>query len=141
MRVVLDSNVLLVAIGKRSRYKPIWDAFIEGKYQLILSEEVIHEYDEILNEHAAPGAAAIVLETFLESPDIIFKRVFYCWNAILKDPDDDKFFDIAIAGNADFLVTNDAHFNEAKKLPFPKVNIVSADVFLQWVQTAYKPFP
>jgi hypothetical protein len=27
MKVVLDSNVLLVALGKRSRYKPIWNAF------------------------------------------------------------------------------------------------------------------
>jgi putative PIN family toxin of toxin-antitoxin system len=141
MRVVLDSNVLLVAIGKRSRYKPIWDAFIEGKYQIVLSEEVVHEYDEILNEHAAPGAAPIVLETFLESPDIIFKRIFYCWNAITRDPDDNKFFDIAVAANADFLVTNDAHFNEAKKLAFPRVNIVSAEEFLEWVQTVYKPFP
>lgn len=43
MKVVLDSNVLLVAIGKRSRFRPIWEAFINGKYQIILSEEIIHE--------------------------------------------------------------------------------------------------
>lgn len=47
MKVVLDSNVLLAAIGKRSTYKPIWSAFIEGKYQLIISEDIIHEYEEI----------------------------------------------------------------------------------------------
>lgn len=36
MKVVLDSNVLLVSIGKRSRLKPIWEAFLNGSYQLII---------------------------------------------------------------------------------------------------------
>ena len=36
--IVPDSNVLLVAIGNKSKYRPIWDAFVLGKYQLILSE-------------------------------------------------------------------------------------------------------
>lgn len=43
MRVVLDSNVLLVAIGKRSRYRPIWNAFVEGKFEIGLCQEILHE--------------------------------------------------------------------------------------------------
>jgi putative PIN family toxin of toxin-antitoxin system len=134
MKVVIDSNVLLVAIGKRSKYKPIWNAFINGKYQLIISEEILHEYEEILKEHSAPGVAEIVLEVFVESPDIIYNRIYYSWNVISKDPDDNKFFDVAVAANADYLVTNDAHFKEAAKISFPRVNIISADAFLEIVQ-------
>jgi putative PIN family toxin of toxin-antitoxin system len=134
MKIVLDSNVLLVAIGRKSKYRPIWEAFIEGKFQLIISEDVVHEYEEILRQYSAPGVAELVLEAFIESPDIIFKRVFYSWNAIVKDPDDNKFFDVAVAANADYLVTNDAHFNIVKELAFPKVKIVSADGFLQIIR-------
>ena len=134
MKIVLDSNVLLVAIGKKSRYRPIWDAFIEGQYQLIVSEEILHEYEEILKQRGAPGAAELILEVFIESPDIVYSRVYYSWNAITQDPDDNKFFDVAVASNADYLVTNDAHFNEAAKLPFPHINIVSADAFLALIQ-------
>lgn len=134
MKVVIDSNVLLVAIGKRSKYKPIWNAFINGKYQLIISEEILHEYEEILKEHSAPGVAEIVLEVFVESPDIIYNRIYYSWNVISKDPDDNKFFDVAVAANADYLVTNDAHFKEAANIPFPKVYIISADAFLDIIQ-------
>ena len=47
------------------------------------------------------------------------------------DFDDNKFFDATVAANADYLITNDVHFNEAKKLSFPKVNIISANEFLQ----------
>ncbi|WP_394338868.1 PIN domain-containing protein [Hanamia caeni] len=50
---------------------------------------------------------------------------------MVTDPDDNKFFDAAVAGKADFIVTNDAHFNEAKKFEFPNVNIISADEFLE----------
>jgi predicted nucleic acid-binding protein len=67
---------------------------------------------------------------FLESPDIIFQQVYYNWNAIQADPDDNKFFDIAVAANVDYLVTNDAHFNIVKNLNFPSVKILSAKEFL-----------
>lgn len=133
MKIVLDSNVLLVAVGKRSRYRPIWNAFISGKYQLIVSEDVIHEYEEILNFYSAKSIANIVMEVFLESPDVIFQRVYYNWNAITQDADDNKFFDIAVAANADYIVTNDNHFNEVKHLPFPLVKIISADDFLSMI--------
>jgi putative PIN family toxin of toxin-antitoxin system len=134
MKVVLDSNILLVTIGKRSRYRPVWDAFVNGKFHLVISEDIVHEYEEILLEHAAAGAAEIVLEIFIESPYVIFRRIYYQWNAISSDPDDNKFFDIAIAANADYLVTDDTHFNEAKNLPFPSVNIVTGDEFLKILQ-------
>ena len=70
------------------------------------------------------------MEIFLESPDVIHQQVYYSWNAITKDPDDNKFFDIAIAGNVDYLVANDAHFNILKHLSFPSVKVINADAFL-----------
>lgn len=130
MKVVLDSNVLLVAIGRKSLYRPIWDSFIDGKYQLIISEDIIHEYEEILILHSAPGVADYVKEIFIESPDVIIQNIFYKWEVIKADPDDNKFFDVSVAANVDYLVTNDAHFNAIKNLPFPKVKIISADEFL-----------
>jgi len=129
MRVVIDSNVLIAIIGKRSKLKPIWDAFIQGSYLLIVSEDILKEYEEIMQEHSAKGAAELVMEIFIESPDIIFQHVHYNWYAITADPDDNKFFDIAVAANADFLVTNDRHFDEAKLLPFTKVKIIFAEDF------------
>jgi len=59
------------------------------------------------------------------------KKTYYYWNIIKADPYDNKFFDAAVAAGADYLVTNDAHFNEVKKISFPKVNIISADEFLE----------
>jgi putative PIN family toxin of toxin-antitoxin system len=120
-----------VAIGKRSRYRPIWTAFISGRYNLIVSDEIIYEYEEILQQRASSGAAEIVTDILLESSKVIYQQIYYSWNAIRRDPDDNKFFDIAVAGNADYLVTNDAHFNILKQLHFPSIKILTADEFLE----------
>jgi rRNA-processing protein FCF1 len=85
MKIVLDSNILLVAIGKRSRYRPIWTAFANEKYNLIVSDEVIYEYEEILQQRSAPGVAKIIMEIFVESPKVINQQIYYSWNAIKQD--------------------------------------------------------
>ncbi len=74
------------------------------------------------------------MEILSESPDVLYKRIYYAWNLIKADPDDNKFFDAAVAGNADYLITNDAHFNEVKDANFPRVSIIGADDFLQVLQ-------
>lgn len=131
MRIVLDSNVLVSSLGKRSPLRPIWEAFTDGYYQIVVSEDILKEYEEIMQEHSAPGAAEIVMEIFIESTDIITQKVFYNWNAIAADPDDNKFFDIAVAADVDYLVTNDRHFDAVKTLSFPRVTVITAEEFLK----------
>jgi len=71
------------------------------------------------------------MEIFIESPDIVTQKIYYNWNAISSDPDDNKFFDIAVAADVDYLVTNDRHFDIIKAITFPKVTIISAEDFLR----------
>jgi predicted nucleic acid-binding protein len=74
-----------------------------------------------------------------ESINSRFIDIYYEWNVITEDVDDNKFFDAAVAGNADYLVSNDTHFNAAMKNEFPKVNIVNATAFLKIIQFSGKP--
>lgn len=105
---------------------------------MIISDEIVFEYTEILQRFSAPGLAEIVMEIFIKSPDIIFQQVYYNWNAIEADPDDNKFFDVAVAANADYLVTDDAHFNSVKNSAFPSVVIISAEEFLDIINSLNK---
>ena len=50
------------------------------------------------------------------------------------DADDDKFVDCAIACGADYLVTNDKHFNKLREVLFPVVPIIRAEDFLILLQ-------
>jgi len=40
-----------------------------------------------------------------------------------------KVVDCAIASGAKYLVSNDKHFNVLKSIPFPKVEIITANEF------------
>lgn len=53
MRVVIDSNVLLIALGQRGRFKPIWYHFLVGHYRLIILNKILtgkEYYNFILRE-------------------------------------------------------------------------------------------
>jgi len=54
---------------------------------------------------------------------------YYKWNLIHADPDDNKFVDCALNAGADYIVTNDRHFNVLKSLGFPPVKVIDIETF------------
>lgn len=130
MKVVIDTNILLISLPSQSPYHEILKAFNQKLYQLIITTAIFLEYEEILSERANALVANNVLAAFLEASNVVSVNTYYNWNLITADPDDNKFTDAYISGNADYLVTHDSHFMILKKKQFPKVNIISADHFL-----------
>ena len=95
------------------------------------------EYEEILGRKFSTNTARTIQRFLMESPNVLFVESNFKWNAIIADSDDDKFFDAAIAGNADYIVTNDKHFNIVKPISFPPVQIISSDDFLDLITDLY----
>ncbi len=60
----------------------------------------------------------------------------YRWRLITADPDDDKFVDCAVAGNAHALVTEDRHYRVLNELDFPPVHAVSIEGFKALLEAA-----
>jgi putative PIN family toxin of toxin-antitoxin system len=93
----------------------------QGKYTLCVSNEILEEYEEILTQSTNSVIASNVVQTLLNAPTIEFIEPFYRFNLITQDPDDNKFVDCAIAGNATYIVSNDSHFDVLKQTDFPKL--------------------
>lgn len=130
MLAVIDTNCLLASIPPQSTHYWLYLAFNkQRKFDWLISNEILTEYEEKLIEKYSKNTANIVLNILSVAPNVIFREPYFRWNLVEKDPDDNKFADLAIAGNADYLVTNDKHFNNLKKLEFPKLNIVTLDEF------------
>ena len=129
--VVIDTNCLLQIIAKKSPYRPIWDAFLEGKFQLCVSNEILDEYQEILEQQITPTIAQNVVLLILNKMNVILVDPHFRLGLITADPDDNKFVDCAFAAGADFLVSEDNHFKLLNKTPFPQLNVVSLDEFLE----------
>lgn len=136
-RVVLDTNALLISIGKKSQYRPIFDSLINGDINIVVTNEIISEYIEIIERKANAIVASNIAELLIQLRNVEKIEVSYKWNLITEDPDDNKFVDCAIAGRVKYVVTNDKHFSILEDIPFPKVDVVSIDDFLKEIKKLY----
>ena len=129
--VVIDTNCLVQIISRKSPYRPIWDAFLQGKYLLCVSNEILDEYQEILGQNLSPVVAENVVLLMLNKSNVQLVDPHFRLGLITVDPDDNKFVDCAFAAGADYLVSEDSHFNVLREAPFPMLNLVSLDEFMQ----------
>jgi len=134
LRVVLDTNAFLISISRKSKFRLIFDLLLSSKIQLVISNEILMEYVEIIEQKANAIVANNIAEMLVNRKNVEKIEISYKWNLILEDIDDNKFVDCAIAGRAKYIVTNDRHFSILKKIPFPKVDIISIQYFLEEIK-------
>ncbi len=129
LNVILDTNVLLVSISSKSPYHWIFEKLIEGAFEVGITSEILMEYEEIIGRKYNVNVAKDVIRTLLALPNVQQVIVYYKWNLIKTDTDDNKFVDCAISCNANGIVTQDKHFNILKTIDFPKLNVISISEF------------
>jgi uncharacterized protein len=112
--VCLDTNVFLQIFGRRQPYPAIVQALLAGRLTLAVSNEILLEYEEITRALAGPERwrdVARFLELLVEiHGNISYYEPQFRFGVITADPDDNKFCDCAITAEAEFVVTDDAHF-------------------------------
>jgi uncharacterized protein len=129
LKVVIDTNILLVAVSRRSPYHWIFQGLIKEEYTLCLTTEILLEYEEIIGKEMGTGVARNVIQTLENLPNVELITKYFYWDLIKTDSDDNKFTDCVIAANAMCFVSHDKHFNILKKIDFPKINVVSMEGF------------
>lgn len=131
MRVVFDSNIFVICTNPYSEYYGIFKKLVRGDYTLCVTTEIIFEYIEIFQRKFNKNKAKDLHNYLLESPFVIISEIFFKWDVIESDPDDNKYVDCYIASNADYLVTNGKHFGILSENDFPPVKCINIDEFLK----------
>lgn len=129
VRIVLDTNILVAIIGRKSPYRWIFDCIINGKIILCITTEILLEYREILELKNGHDVAEIVVNFITVMPTTERVDIFYFFNFIKDDEDDNKFVNCSIAANAHYLVSNDNHYEVLNHINFPKVNWIKLAEF------------
>ena len=96
-----------------------------------MSNEILEEYQEILGQQITPTVAENVVLLLLNQENVRLVDPYFRMGLIVADPDDNKFVDCAFAAGADYLVSEDNHFNVLQKTPFPQLNLVTLDEFMK----------
>ena len=139
--VVIYTNCLLQIIAHKSPYRPIWDALLAGQFDLCVSNEILEEYQEVLAQQITPTIAENIVLLILNMKNTRLVDPHFRLGLITADPDDNKFVDCAFAGGADYLVSEDSHFKVLRATPFPLLNLVTLDEFLQTRLIKGQPTP
>jgi putative PIN family toxin of toxin-antitoxin system len=129
--IVLDTNCLLHCMAKKNIYHSVWEAFRSKQFFLCISNDIINEYEEVLSRKAPLPFTNMIMRVILGNNNTIFVDPRFHFNLITVDPDDNKFVDCAIAANADYIVSEDAHFQVLKTINFPKINIIRIEDFVK----------
>jgi putative PIN family toxin of toxin-antitoxin system len=136
MRVVVDTNVVVSAILRdRLPEKVLLFIVARPDFEWVASPEILAEYRAVLRrpKFALPNSV-------LSQWDERFDSAIAEWPVEIpvsfpRDVKDAKFLACALAAGADFLVTGDRDFTEARKLG--RTKIVSVSQFNELVCRAF----
>ncbi len=129
--IVLDTNCLLQALPTKSPYHKIWTDIFDGKISLCVNTDILEEYEEMIAQKSTPEIANNVVEAIVNLSTTTFQNTYVHFELLPADSDDNKFVDCAVASDAEYIVTNDKHFNPLKEIPWPKVEIIKITEFIK----------
>ena len=131
--IVLDTNCLLQALPSSSPYHKIWTEVLDGNICLCVNTDILEEYEEVIARKATPEIAQNIVEAIANLTTTVMQNTYVHFELLPADSDDNKFVDCAVASDAEYIVTNDKHFNPLKEIPWPKVEIIKITEFIKLI--------
>ena len=130
MRVVLDTNTIVSAIGWEGPPRRILLALREGTHTLVTSPDLLRELTSVLRYHKLhPIARHPLLPeilAWLQKPEHLVYPSEQI-DAIKGDPADNRVLEAAIAGQAEAIVSGDRHLLALKR--FRGIPVTAAAAF------------
>lgn len=130
-KIVVDTNIVISSLlGKSYPYYIVYDLILRDKVDLYLSRSILIEYQRTIKYNKFQGIArfnerSTQLVDDLKSIAISRNPQFVL--EILSDKDDNKFLELALSSQADFLITgNTKHFPFSK---FENTQILSPEKY------------
>lgn len=134
MRIVADTNVLISATFWKGDSFKIIEKVEAKEIELILSEAILEEYSKVLDYEEIQQKVKknnldtkFVLEEFISMAIIVEPKKKF--DVVKTDPDDNKFFDVAVEGKADYIISQDRHLLDIKE--FKGIKILHPEQFLK----------
>jgi len=134
MRVVIDTNVFISSFFGTGSPRKIIDFWKEGKITICLSKQIIDEYVEVFEKLGLRGEREVgeILQLFARGFNSLFAGKTPKLEIVEDDPDDDKFFECAVALKAKFIISGDKTVLELEE--YVGIKVVSPKQFLDKTQ-------
>ncbi len=123
MRVVIDTNVFISGIFWKGNFcSQIIEKWKKRHFDLISSIEILDEFVRTLKVFKIQMPDELIEEwrNMIIENSIIVKPTIKL-NVVKDDSDDNKFFEAAITGKADFIISQDKHLLKLREFEGIKV--------------------
>ena len=108
--IVVDTNVIIAgARSKKGASYRILSAMIEKRLDFLISVPLFLEYDEVIKRPGVVSNLSIAeIDQILNALAAYGRkpRIFYLWRPTLPDLNDDMVLELAIAGSATTIITD-----------------------------------
>ena len=130
IRIVIDTNVLIGAlIGKEfGANRKLLELCLKRKFQPLINYILFSKYEDLINRPSilklcqrSPEEITVLLDGLLSVCELV--KIYYLWRPNLVDENDNYLVELAIAGNADILVTHNIKDFQQAQLKFPQLQI------------------
>ena len=136
-RVVLDTNCIVSAL-LFSKGSAGWlrDAWMHQRFIPLVSHDTASELIKVLSYpkfQLAKNEQEIILADFLPYAEVVRIKIVPHNLPALQDPDDLMFLSLAVFGNADALISGDAHILKVKS-QLGRISVLTVNEFAAWLE-------
>ena len=130
-RVVIDTNVIVGTLLSHSGHnRQVIRACLNGQLQPLIGQALFLEYEDVLNRkylfRPSPLSGTereALFAAFLSVCEWV--QIYFAWRPNLRDEGDNHLVELAVAGGATMIVTNNVRDFRDAELRFPDLQIVS----------------
>jgi putative PIN family toxin of toxin-antitoxin system len=131
VKIVVDTNVFIGAIlSSQGLNRELIRRCLIGEYQPLMGNALYLEYEAVMNrqdilDKCQLGQSVIeeLLDGFLSVSRWV--NIYYSWRPNLRDEGDNHIIELAVAGNAQIIATNNLKDFKGSDLSFPQLQILS----------------
>ena len=139
MRIVVDTNIFLGACLGAGPASAVIAACLHGQATPLMGNALFNEYEDVLARTELFSQSRLNYEERSELLDIFLSvcewtRIYYGWRPNLPDEGDNHLIELAVAGNAKYIVARNIRDVSRMELNFPNLVVLTPEAFLKDLQ-------
>lgn len=135
--IVIDTSVIISAlIGQKGPSREILRKALLSEYKPLISNALFQEYQDVTNREQIHSICPLTGNEIAELLNAFYSicswvPIYYLWRPNIIDESDNFLIELALAGNATHIVTNNIKDLKNAELKFPNLEILTPETLLR----------
>jgi putative PIN family toxin of toxin-antitoxin system len=136
-KIVVDTSVFISAlIGAQGPSRELIRRCLKGDYKPLMGNALFSEYESVIQRKEIIAKCPLsseemltLLASFISISQWVY--IYYLWRPNLKDEADNHLIELAVAGNAPIIATNNIKDFQNTDLLFPNLSILKPEKIIR----------